>query len=140
MTERSQRPVDHAGLQVLTFDECLRLAASEPVGRVAFADDGDVEVFPVNHCVVDGMVAFRVAEGSKLGSAIQRRVVAFEVDRYDRTRRDGWSVVVKGRAELVTDEQTAARLQASGIRPWSNAVARPHWVAVRADEVSGRHL
>jgi hypothetical protein len=27
--------------------ECLRPAASEPVGRIAFADSGDIQVLPV---------------------------------------------------------------------------------------------
>ena len=63
-------------------------------------------MFPVNHCVIDGTVAFRVADGSKLGAAIQSAVVAFEVDRYGASRRDGWSVVVKGRVEVAADGST----------------------------------
>jgi hypothetical protein len=34
-------PTDHAGLEILPFDECLRLLASVPVGRVGFFADGD---------------------------------------------------------------------------------------------------
>jgi hypothetical protein len=35
-------PTDHAGLAVLSFAECLQLAGSQPVGRVAFLRDGDI--------------------------------------------------------------------------------------------------
>ena len=140
MADRTGKPLDHAGLAVLSYHECLRLVASEPVGRIAFAQAGDIEVFPVNHCVVDGTIAFRAADGSKLGAAIQGSVVAFEVDAYDAARREGWSVVVKGRAELVTDEATLARLWASGLQPWATGVPRLSWIVVRADGVSGRRL
>ncbi len=34
-------PTDQAGLETLPFDECLRLLASVPVGRVGFFADGD---------------------------------------------------------------------------------------------------
>ena len=34
-------PTDHAGLEVLPFDVCLRLLASVPVGRVGFVADAD---------------------------------------------------------------------------------------------------
>ena len=140
VTDETYRPMDHAGLVVLSFDECLELLAAQPVGRVAFAQSGDIEIFPVNHCVVDGTVAFRVADGSKLGAAIQGSVVAFEVDAYDTGRREGWSVVVKGRAELVADEATLARLRATGLQPWASRVPRQEWIVVRADAVSGRRL
>ena len=79
-----------------------------------------------------------MADGSKLDAAIQSAVVAFEVDRYGASRRDRWSVVVKGRVELATDESTLARLRTTGLRPWSTAMSRPDWVVVRADAVSGR--
>ena len=65
----SRYPTDHAGLEILPFDECLRLLASVPVGRVGFVVDGEVVVLPVNH-VVDGQdVIFRPAYGSKVATA-----------------------------------------------------------------------
>ena len=131
---------DHAGLQVLPHGECLRLAATRPVGRVAFGEAGNVEVFPVNHCVLDGMVAFRTADGSKLGAAIQGSVVAYEVDDYDADRHTGWSVVLKGRVEAVTSPALLARLRGTGLQPWSDRVPRPTWVVLRPETVTGRRL
>lgn len=133
-------PCDHDGLAVLTFEECLRLAASEPVGRLAFAEAGEIRVLPVNHQVVDGLIAFRTGDGAKLGAAIQNSVVAFEVDRYDRLDRTGWSVLIKGRAHEVTDPRLLLRLDATGLQPWNSRVPRPNWVVVRPDEVTGRAL
>lgn len=42
-------PTDRAGLDVLPFEECLRLLASVPVGRVGFVAEGEVVMLPVNH-------------------------------------------------------------------------------------------
>ena len=127
-------------MEVLGFEECLRLAGSEPVGRVAFADGGDIHVFPVNHLVLDGLVVFRTAEGTKLGAAADGSVVAFEVDRYDPDSRTGWSVLIKGRAELVAEGTLRTRLRAAGLQTWRNRVPRPEWVLIRPDTVTGRRL
>jgi len=70
-------PTDHAGLEILPFDECLRLLASVPVGRVGFIADGELVMLPVNH-VVDGHdVAFRTARGSKLPAAEGQNLATF---------------------------------------------------------------
>ena len=80
----SSAATDHAGLVVLSFEECLELMASNGVGRVAFLADGEIEVLPVNYTIDGARVAFRTATGSKLEAAVERSVVAFEVDAYDR--------------------------------------------------------
>ena len=62
-------PTDHAGLEILPFDECLRLLGSVPVGRLGFFADGEMVILPVNH-VIDGQhPVFRTARGSKLSAA-----------------------------------------------------------------------
>jgi nitroimidazol reductase NimA-like FMN-containing flavoprotein (pyridoxamine 5'-phosphate oxidase superfamily) len=140
VTIRTDPPRDHAGLEVLGYDECLRLAGSQPVGRIAFADGGDIHIFPVNHRLLDGLLAIRTADGTKLGSAAEGSVVAFEVDRYDADTQTGWSVLIKGRAELLDEGTLQIRLRASGLRPWRGLVPRPEWVVIRPDTVTGRRL
>jgi uncharacterized protein len=140
MNTTDDGPRDHAGMEVLGFAECLDLAASRPVGRVAFIQDGDVQILPVNHCVHESGVAFRTADGSKLGAAMDGAVVAFEVDDIDDEHHTGWSVLIKGRADLVTDETLVARLSATAARPWSDRVPRSNWVAIHPDTVTGRRI
>jgi uncharacterized protein len=131
-------PTDHAGLEILPFDECLRLLASVPVGRVGFFADGELVVLPVNH-VVDGQdPVFRTARGSKLSAAEGQNLAAFEADHYDEQARTGWSVLVIGRAEVVYDEAEVQRLNRRGLHPWVTAVQRPFWIRIRATSVSGR--
>jgi nitroimidazol reductase NimA-like FMN-containing flavoprotein (pyridoxamine 5'-phosphate oxidase superfamily) len=131
-------PTDHAGLEVLTFDECLRLLASVPVGRVGFITDGELVILPVNH-VVDGRdVAFRTARGSKLSAAEGQNLATFEADHYNEQTRSGWSVVVTGRAEVVDAEADVQRLARRGLHPWVTAVQHPFWIRIRPTSVSGR--
>jgi nitroimidazol reductase NimA-like FMN-containing flavoprotein (pyridoxamine 5'-phosphate oxidase superfamily) len=131
-------PTDHAGLEILPFDECLRLLASVPVGRVGFFADGELVVLPVNH-VIDGQdPVFRTAHGSKLSAAEGQNLAAFEADHYDEQARTGWSVLVIGRTEVVYDEAEVQRLNRRGLHPWVTAVERPFWIRIRATSVSGR--
>lgn len=131
-------PTDHAELEVLPFDVCLRLLASVPVGRVGFFADGEVVILPVNH-VVDGQdLVFQTARGSKLSAAGGRNLVTFEADDYDQQTRSGWSVVVTGRAEVIYEDAEIQRLSRLGLQPWVTAVERPFWIRIRANAVSGR--
>ena len=92
-------PADHAGLEILPYDECLRLLGTVPVGRISFLADGEIVVLPVNY-VMDGQdPVFCTARGSKLSAAEGQDVVAFEADEYDVTTKSGWSVQI-GRAHV----------------------------------------
>jgi uncharacterized protein len=134
----SPYPTDHAGLEILPFDVCLRLLATVPVGRVSFLSDGEIVVLPVNH-VVDGQdPVFRTARGSKLSAAEGQDLVAFEADGYDERTRSGWSVLVNGRAEEVYQEAEIRRLSRLDLHPWVTAVERPFWVRIRPTSISGR--
>jgi len=131
-------PTDHAGLEILPFDVCLRLLASVPVGRLGFFADGEMVILPVNH-VVDGQdLVFRTARGSKLSAAEGRDLVTFEADEYNEQTRSGWSVVVTGRAEVIYEDAEIQRLSRLGLHPWVTAAERPFWIRIRANAVSGR--
>ncbi|MGA2827777.1 MAG: pyridoxamine 5'-phosphate oxidase family protein [Streptosporangiaceae bacterium] len=130
--------IDHAGLETLSFDTCLRLLASVPVGRVGFMADGEVQVLPVNHLVDGQDVIFRTARGSKLSATEGQRPITFEVDDYDERTHSGWSVVVNGRAEPVDEDAEVDRLGRAGLRPWVSTVERPFWIRIRPTSVTGR--
>lgn len=71
-------------LHPLTVDECLRLLESRSVGRIAFVDDGDPQVLPVNYRVHEGAIVFRTHYGPLL-DAVHLSPGAFE-GRRDRPR------------------------------------------------------
>ena len=131
---------DHAGLETIPLDDCLRLLASVPLGRIGFLSDGEVVVLPVNHAVAGQDVVFRTTLGSKLSAAESENAVTFEADHYDPRCRAGWSVLVTGRAEMVYDDAEIAALDRLGLEPWPDAVDRSFWVRIRATALTGRRL
>jgi uncharacterized protein len=134
----SEYPTDHAGLEILPFAECLRLLATVPVGRVGFFADGEIVVLPVNHVVDGHEVVFRTAHGSKLSAVEGQHLAAFEADHYNEQTRSGWSVLVRGRAEMVDGEADIQRLSQRGLHPWASVIERPFWIRIRPTSVSGR--
>jgi len=134
----SGHPTDHAGLETLPFDLCLRLLTSVPIGRVGFYADGEVVLLPVNHAMDGQDVVFRTAGGSKLTAAEEQDLVSFEADDYDLQTRSGWSVLVTGRAMVVYDEAEVKRLNRLNLHPWATTVDHPFWVRIRPTSVTGR--
>ena len=128
------------GLEVIDPDECRRLLAADEVGRLALIDGGTPAVFPITYAVDGDAVVFRTAPGTKL-SAGPRRRVAFEIDRFDRSRRTGWSVVVTGRLEEVTSYDAAAlqRVTRLPVEPWAGG-ERAHWMRIVPDRITGRRI
>jgi uncharacterized protein len=131
---------DKGGLEILPLEDCLRLLASVPVGRVGLLADGDLLVLPVNHAVDGQDVVFRTARGSKLSAAEKLDLVAFEADAYDPGTRRGWSVVISGHAEGVYEDDEVRRLSRLGLEPWPAAIDRPYWIRIRPTSVSGRRI
>lgn len=131
---------DDAGPDVLDVDECIALLRSRPIGRVAISVGALPVVLPVNYRVQDDAVVFRTAKGTKLAAATAGHVVAFEADDYDEDGRTGWSVLVQGRAEELTDPSMLERARALGLEAWAMDGAADHLVAVRIDRISGRRF
>jgi nitroimidazol reductase NimA-like FMN-containing flavoprotein (pyridoxamine 5'-phosphate oxidase superfamily) len=129
-----------AGLEVLERAECLRLLARHEVGRLAVADGRHPTIFPVNYALVGDEVVFRTEAGMKLALAL-RGPVAFEIDEIDGDQRVGWSVVVLGEAEEVTDYDSAAvrALRELPLFPWAGG-EKAHWVRIRPSTISGRRV
>ena len=95
------------GLELLAEDECLRYAATRPIGRVAVTVGALPAVFPVNFVIAGRDVYFRTSGGTKLDAALHHAVVAFEVDDFDVVTHEGWSVMVVGMAADVTEDERA---------------------------------
>jgi nitroimidazol reductase NimA-like FMN-containing flavoprotein (pyridoxamine 5'-phosphate oxidase superfamily) len=122
-------------------DECLALLGRHTFGRLAFLDHVGVlpMIIPVNYLFHDDLVTFRTAAGSKLGTALRGEPVAFEVDGLDQADKTGWSVVVRGHAELVTDPAVLAALAEAPLQPWAPG-DKPHYVRIQPRLISGRRI
>lgn len=121
-------------LQELTDRECQELLAGEEFGRLGLVDAGLPEIFPVNYALDEaGCVLFRTAVGTKLASAVNRRVI-FEVDHIDRGQHSGWSVIVHG----VAHHTQTVRLGSRPLAPW--LPGKPHLIRITTLSVTGRRL
>lgn len=128
------------GFLELGPQECLALLATAPVGRIVYTHQALPAVLPVNFKLgSDGAVLLRTSAHSDLARALDGAVVAFEADAVDATEHSGWSVVVTGRAAVVTDTGELDRLDRVGPRSW---VPSPQEVFVRIEPelVTGREL
>ncbi|REE94779.1 pyridoxamine 5'-phosphate oxidase family protein [Thermomonospora umbrina] len=129
-------------LEEIDRDECLRLIAPGGVGRVAFDDGEGPTVIPVNYAVEGESVVFRTATEGRLNQSLSTVMaeaevrIAFEVDAFDETDREGWSVLVRGGAHRMSEEEGA---DAAGVTPWP-AGAREAYIRLSARSVSGRRV
>jgi nitroimidazol reductase NimA-like FMN-containing flavoprotein (pyridoxamine 5'-phosphate oxidase superfamily) len=131
------------GRKVRTIDgpRCWELIESVPVGRLVIVDSSATPIaLPVNHAVDDGTIVFRTIPGSKLASAVQHHRVSYQVDWFDRDLHSGWSVLAKGRAMMVTDQETLERRHGGRLESWATGVTETFWVRVTPDELTGLEL
>lgn len=133
--------VEHADLEILEREECLRLLGEEVVGRLGVVDLGQPLIRPVNFVLDDDVIVFRSAEGSKLSGGLGSEV-CFEVDGVDRVARAGWSVVVEGVLEEVTllSGKTALdHTRAVAAEPWAPGT-QAHWLRLAPGRITGRRI
>ncbi len=131
---------DHQGLDVLSSEECFNLLAGEEIGRVGFNERGTTVILPVNYACVAESILFRTAPGSKLDLAVRNGPASFEVDDWDTEMRSGWSVLVKGRAQEVTEEWLVTLCEHFDVDPWADQIPRTDWVRIDVEEITGRWI
>ena len=132
-------------LETLTVDECKAHVAAGGVGRFLFDDPGRGPVaIPVNYKMDGDNVIFRTSGTSGVGAemrvhaALAQRV-AFDVDHLDDALGEGWSVLLSGTADILSDPAELARVQALGIEPWAGG-DRDVYVRLVPTEISGRRI
>ena len=131
---------DHSGvMDRLTRDDCLRLLASVPVGRIVYTRRAMPAVELVNFTIDHGDIVIRTDASGKLAAATCGAVVAFEADALDIDQRRGWSVTIVGYSREVTDPEDLARLREIGPRPWVVG-EHEHFIRITPGIVNGRRL
>jgi nitroimidazol reductase NimA-like FMN-containing flavoprotein (pyridoxamine 5'-phosphate oxidase superfamily) len=124
-------------VSVLGEDESWRLLASVALGRLVTTIGTRIEIFPVNYVVQRRTVLFRTAEGTKLITCILSDRVLFEAD--DHNLMNGWSVIVRGTAELLETPEDIATAERAQLLPWTATVKR-RYVRITPSEISGRYF
>jgi uncharacterized protein len=122
------------GTEIISKEDCLDLLRSESIGRLALVVDERIEIFPVNYAVDGGSVLFRTNDGRKLRGSGGAEV-AFEVDAIESDAHAGWSVVVHGHPEDITDHGETA---SDDVQPWAGR--KEFLVRIAPRSITGRRV
>jgi nitroimidazol reductase NimA-like FMN-containing flavoprotein (pyridoxamine 5'-phosphate oxidase superfamily) len=116
---------------------CFTLLRSQQVGRVVLPGT-EPFVVPVNYVLVEELVLFRTDASSHAASCVGRSI-AFEVDTVDVAGETGWSVVVSGRLEDMTEQVSADGRLGQSLEPWAPG-PKDRWLAIHIGDMSGRSV
>lgn len=125
----------------IAAEQCEDLLAESSLGRLGVVVDGRPEIFPVNHVFdrTSGCVAFPTNERTKLHAALNWPWVAYEIDGVEADDAGGWSVLVVGRAEEMTDPADIARVAALRDVLWRSGDT-VHWIRIVPSKMTGRRI
>lgn len=129
-----------AELRELSYAECRALLVRQRAGRIAVSTPDGPHIIPVNYSVVDESIIFRTTPFSVLATYGRNSKLAFEVDHFQDEHRLGWSVVARGRADVVSDPDELNRIRkVCAPLPWADG-ARNLYFRLDWKELSGRSL
>jgi uncharacterized protein len=123
-------------------EECLRLLASHTFGRLAVGTSERAPVLrPVNYLFDERSqaVVFRTAVGSGFHALLRSAEATFEIDGIEEYARTGWSVIMSGRADEITNPNEISRLDGLALDSWAPG-HKAHWMRIHASSVSGRRI
>ncbi|MHA7155733.1 pyridoxamine 5'-phosphate oxidase family protein [Arthrobacter sp. TMN-50] len=125
--------------QTLNADECWALMAGQTTGRIGFLYEGMVTIFPLNCIVYDGGVYFRTSEDAVIARS-QLEQAAFQLDHIDTPTRSGWTILVNGPVNRITDPALLKTLWGSRAdEPWAPG-QRNVFFGISPRKISGRRL
>ena len=130
-------PMANDPVTVLDEREAWNLLSSVALGRLVTYFGAQLEIFPVNFVVQKGTVLFRTAEGTKLFTTVMNDKVLFEAD--DHTVAEGWSVIVRGTAHLLSSAEDIREAEQSGLMPWV-PTEKLRFVRITPTEISARRF
>lgn len=124
----------------LSYSECETLLRAGVVGRIALSTPTGPHIVPVNYSIVDSEIIVRTSAYSVLGTYGRDATLAFEVDHLDLQNQRGWSVVARGRADVITEQTELEHVRKVWEpRPWAGGT-RGLFLRIRWTELSGRQL
>jgi nitroimidazol reductase NimA-like FMN-containing flavoprotein (pyridoxamine 5'-phosphate oxidase superfamily) len=124
-------------LREMAREECFELLSAEVLGRIGFNDDLGPVVLPVNYRIHGESVVIATGWSTSIARCAIGRTIALEVEQLDPLSESGWSVLVRGKAELLShDAQPEPNARP---RPWADG-QRPLLIRIVPEVVTGRRL
>jgi nitroimidazol reductase NimA-like FMN-containing flavoprotein (pyridoxamine 5'-phosphate oxidase superfamily) len=127
-------------LHDLSQSECRALLADHQAGRAAVVAPDGPHIIPVNYALVDETIVFRTSPFTLLATHGRDAAIAFEVDHLHELSKTGWSVLARGRTEVVFDSQQIEHIRRIWEpTPWADG-ARNLYIRLKIAELSGRRV
>jgi len=126
-------------IKELGVHDCWRDRRSTALCRIAFPDGGGVENYPVNFVPTNGTLLIRTGEGTKLASLPDRKAVAVEADGMNQYGTIAWSVILKGHAMVVSDDEEIRDAMEAGLSPWQPG-RKNVLVRITPEDINGRRF
>lgn len=132
---------DQRGSEVLPLPECVRLLAVAAkggmIGHLAVSTGHAPVIRPVNFAYHDESIILRVGPGL-MAEAAADALVSFEIDCLDSATNMAWSVLVRGLATLLGEEERreVSHVALTPLVPSPGDTV----LSVRLDVVSGRRF
>lgn len=138
MAETPSEEWPQVHLTELDEAECWELLMGQQMGRIAWNSSRGPVALPITFVVHQHSVWIRTSAYSSMAREVDDMQIAVEVDELDPVTHLGWSVLVRGNAEVrYHHEEIPAEV--SSLRAWPSG-PRPLWVHLRPVEITGRRL
>lgn len=122
----------------LTEHECRDRLNLTPFGRVALSSGALPVIFPIHFAMLGDDPVFRTDPGTKLMAASDGQVLCLEIDEIHPVLHTGWSVLVTGRADVLSAPEDLEAATALPLRPWTGGGRS--YVRIGAAMLSGREI
>ena len=118
---------------------CDDLRPTASAGSRVTIGEGAPVIRPVNFVFDEPSrsVVFRTALGSKFHVLLRSADAAFEIDGIDQGSRTGWSVIMRGVTDEVTNPSELRRLDSLGLEPWAPGHKHAGCTSVRGQSRAG---
>lgn len=124
----------------LGYEECVTLLERHSAGRAAVCTPDGPHIIPLNYAIDGDSLVLRTTPFSIVATYGRNAQIAFEIDEFDEEQQLGWSVVARGRGDIVTDPIELAEIrQVCAPHPWADG-SRNLYFRIRWSELTGRRL
>ena len=127
------------GVEVLTEAVCWERLRRTSIGRLGVHHEDQPAIYPINYVVDGKSIVFRTRPDSKIHHAPLLERVAFEIDGFEPTQGNAWSVLIKGFGRFVDSVPEIEHADDLPLYPWVDA-DRSAWVRIIPVEITGRRF
>jgi nitroimidazol reductase NimA-like FMN-containing flavoprotein (pyridoxamine 5'-phosphate oxidase superfamily) len=112
-------------MEAMTEAQARQFLEEAPVAHMGVSVGGVPYVSPMSFVVDGNRVMFRTMPGRRLSALEANPAVSIEACRFDEESGDWASVIVSGRAELVTDDATRQLVMGKLFEKYRSALGSP---------------